>query len=110
LPPRHSAHHLEYVSRLLADQLGATPQFRSDGNYELGELLPPVLARMSDLYGKAAAAAQSWKNQTEKDAVAKRKTTLSSAAAHRTSSNGRLRRPFTTTNGPILEKRISNLL
>jgi AAA domain len=73
-------HHLEYVSRLLADQLGATPQFRSDGNYELGELLPPVLARMNDLYGKAAAAAQTWKNQAEKEAVAKRKATLSAAA------------------------------
>lgn len=41
--------HLEYVSRLLADQLGAAPQFRADGNYELGDLLPSVLARMKDL-------------------------------------------------------------
>ena len=55
-------HHLEYVSRHLADQLGATPQFRADGNYELGELLPSVLKRMKDLYGKAAEAAQSWGN------------------------------------------------
>ena len=55
-------HHLEYVSRHLADQLGATPQFRADGNYELGELLPSVLKRMKDLYGKAADAAQSWGN------------------------------------------------
>jgi hypothetical protein len=70
-----------YVSRLPADQLGATPQFRADGNYELGDLLPPVLARMNELYGKAAAAAQSWKNQAEKDAVAKRKAALSAAAA-----------------------------
>lgn len=73
-------HHLEYVSRLLADQLGATPQFRADGNYDLGELLPPVLSRMNDLYGKGAAAAQSWKNQDEKDAIARRKSSLSSAA------------------------------
>jgi hypothetical protein len=73
--------HLEYVSRLLADQLGATPQFRADGNYELGELLPPVLARMNELYGKAAAAAQSWKNQADKGTVAKRKVALSAAAA-----------------------------
>ena len=33
-------HHLEYVSRHLANDLGAAPQFRADGNYELGELLP----------------------------------------------------------------------
>jgi hypothetical protein len=70
-------HHLEYVSRLLADQLGATPQFRADGNYELGELLPPVLARMKSLCGKAAEAAQSWKNDAAKEAVSKRKTALS---------------------------------
>ncbi len=43
-------HHLEYASRHLADQLGARPVFRADGNYELGELLPSVLSRMKDLY------------------------------------------------------------
>jgi hypothetical protein len=73
-------HHLEYVSRHLADQLGANPQFRADGNYELGELLPSVLACMRSLHGKAAAAAQSWGNDDQKDAVAKRKVSLSSAA------------------------------
>jgi recombinational DNA repair ATPase RecF len=73
-------HHLEYVSRLLADQLGATPQFRADGNYELGELLPSVLARLKYLYGKAADAAQSWGNDVEKESVAKRKASLSTAA------------------------------
>jgi hypothetical protein len=74
-------HHLEYVSRHLADQLGATPQFRADGNYELGELLPSVLKRTKDLYGKAADAAQSWGNKEEKETVAQRKAWLSSAAA-----------------------------
>jgi hypothetical protein len=74
-------HHLEYVSRHLADQLGATPQFRADGNYELGELLPSVLKRMKDLYGKASDAAQSWSNNAVKDAVAKRKTLRSTSNA-----------------------------
>jgi recombinational DNA repair ATPase RecF len=73
-------HHLEYVSRLLADQIGATPPFRADGNYELGELLPPVLARIKDLLGKAAAAAQSWGNDAEKQVAGKRKDALSAAA------------------------------
>ena len=73
-------HHLEYVSHLLADQLGATLTFRADGNYELGELLPPVLARMKELYGKAVAAAQSWGNDVEKEAVTQRKAALSTAA------------------------------
>src|SRR5215472_1673148 len=52
--PAALRHHLEYTSRLLAGQLGASPPFRADGNYELGELLPSVLARMKSLYGKAA--------------------------------------------------------
>ena len=73
-------HHLEYVSRLLADQLGATLTFRDDGNYELGELLPPVLARMKKLYGKAVVAAESWGNDVEKEAATQRKAALSTAA------------------------------
>lgn len=73
-------HHLEYISRHLADQLGPTPQFRADGNYELGELLPSVLARISSLYGKAADAAQSWAKNAEKDAAAKRRAALSASA------------------------------
>lgn len=71
--------HLEYVSRLLADQLSATSPFRADGNYELGELLPPVLSRMKELLGKASATAQSWGNDIEKQAAVKRKEALSAA-------------------------------
>jgi hypothetical protein len=74
-------HHLEYVSRNLADLLGATPHFRSDGNYELGELLPSVLSRAKEHYGKAAAAAHSWGNTADKDAALKRKDALSASAA-----------------------------
>jgi hypothetical protein len=73
-------HHLEYVSRHLADQLGASPQFRADGNYELGDLLPSVLTRLRSLYGKAAETAQSWGNITSRDAAASRREMLSSAA------------------------------
>jgi hypothetical protein len=61
------------VSRHLADQLGATPPFRADGNYELGELLPSVLARMKSLCGKAADAAQSWGNTADKEAATGRR-------------------------------------
>lgn len=74
-------HHLEYVARHLADQLGATPVFRADGNYELGELLPPVLSRMRTLCGRAAEAAQSWGNAAAKEAAVKRKDTLSASNA-----------------------------
>jgi hypothetical protein len=74
-------HHLEFVSRHLADQVGATPQFRADGNYELGDLLPSVLGRMKSLYGKATDAAQSWGNKADKETVTMRKESLSKAAA-----------------------------
>ncbi|MER9740889.1 AAA family ATPase [Mesorhizobium sp. M0187] len=73
-------HHLEYASRQLADQLGARPIFRADGNYELGELLPSVLSRSKDLYGKAADVAQSWGNAAAKEAALERKTTLSGSS------------------------------
>lgn len=71
--------HLEFVSRHLADQLGASPQFRADANYELGELLPSVLKRAKDLYSKAAAAAQSWGNTAARDAATSRKEALSAS-------------------------------
>jgi hypothetical protein len=73
-------HHLEYVSRHLADQIGAAPQFRADGNYELGELLPSVLKRMRELCGKAADAAQSWGNEIAKEAAGKLKSVLSTSS------------------------------
>ena len=74
-------HHLEYASRHLADQLGATPQFRSDGNYELGDLLPSVLKRMKELCGKAADAAQSWGDNAAKEAAVEHKSVLSTSNA-----------------------------
>ncbi len=80
-------HHLEYVSRHLADQLGATPQFRADGNYELGALLPAALARLKELYRKAGASAQSWGNDGYKEAVEERKTSLSTSAGASNTEN-----------------------
>lgn len=73
-------HHLEYISRLLADQLSASVPFRADGNFELGDLLPHVLHRLRELYGKAAGAAQSWGNDGAKQAVGTAKEALSSVA------------------------------
>lgn len=69
--------HLEYVSRHLADLLGASPQFRADGDYELGELLPSVMSRLKKLLGEAASAAQSWGNTANRDAAAGHKKDLS---------------------------------
>jgi hypothetical protein len=73
--------HLEYMSRHLADQLGASPQFKADGNYELGDLLPAVLKRAKELYGKAAESAHSWGNAAAKDVCSNRKDSLSASNA-----------------------------
>lgn len=72
-------YHLEYVSRHLADQLGASPPFRADGDYELGELMPSVLTRMDRLLGKAADSAQSWGKSEERDAIVERRASLASS-------------------------------
>lgn len=72
--------YLEFASRNLAHQLGATIQFRADGNYELGELLPGVLTRVKSLCGKGAEAAQSWRNDGEREAAMRLKTALSNSA------------------------------
>lgn len=74
-------YHLVFVARLLAEQLGATPTFRADGNYELGELLPPVLARIRSLYGKAADSAHSSGKADQQALVASRKAALSNSNA-----------------------------
>jgi hypothetical protein len=74
-------HHLENVARHLADQLGATPQFRAHGNYDLGALMPSVLKRMRELCGKAADAAQSWGKNVEREVATTRKTALSTSNA-----------------------------
>ena len=69
--------HLEYISRHLADRLGASPQFRADGDYELGELLPSVMSRMTKLLGEAANAAQSWGDIAKRDAASDHKKAIS---------------------------------
>jgi hypothetical protein len=80
--------HLEYAARRLPDNVGASPMFRSDGNYELGDLLPSVLFRLRELYGRSADAAQSWGKTNEKVAALDRKKCSRHATALRASSNG----------------------
>jgi len=72
--------HLEYFATHLCDQIGAQPQFRADGNYELGDLLPAALSRMKTLLGKSVNAAQSWGKDTDKDAALALKKALSESS------------------------------
>ncbi len=53
---------MEYVSGELADSLVATPPYRGDFSYDLGDLLPAVIGRHRELLKRAAAAADRWKD------------------------------------------------
>lgn len=53
-------HYLEYASAEWCSRLGGRVEYRSDGKYELGDLLPAAIGAMNDLYKKAKATAQSW--------------------------------------------------
>jgi hypothetical protein len=61
--------HSEYVAAELADQLGATPTYRGDFSYDLGDLLPAVIGRQGELLKLAAKAASDWKDADAKARV-----------------------------------------
>jgi hypothetical protein len=61
--------HLEYVSGELADEIGATPRYRGDFSYDLGDLLPAVIGRHGELLKQAAKAASSWNNNAAQEIV-----------------------------------------
>lgn len=61
-------HYLEYIGGEVCHRLRARVEFRGDAQYQLGQLLPPAVARMNELYRIAKNAANSWK-QLEKVAT-----------------------------------------
>lgn len=73
--------HLEYVAGELADEIGATPRYRGDFSYDLGDLLPAVIARHGELLGKAAKAAASWNDNEAKQQIEALKKARSVALA-----------------------------
>lgn len=75
--------HMEFVARLLADQLGAKTVFRADNSYDLGGLLPSAMSGLSELLGRAAASAQSWDNEDQKIKALERKQRLKLANTHK---------------------------
>ena len=71
-------HYLEYTTTVLADNLRARVEFRGDGNYDLGDLLPRVLKAWKERLQDGEKSAVHWqlkdvqKNITEKRAEAKK--------------------------------------
>lgn len=62
--------YLEYTATILADNLRAPVEFRGDGQYELGDLLPHVLKEWKKRLEDGEKSAQSWKREKEKAALA----------------------------------------
>jgi hypothetical protein len=56
--------YLEYVSRILADNFRAAVEFRGDGHYDLGDLMPPVVRAWKSLGQLAKDTAISWGQDT----------------------------------------------
>lgn len=62
-------HYLEYAAAEWCARLGGRVEYRSDGKYELGDLLPAAFGAMNELYKKAKATAQSWGDKARVDEI-----------------------------------------
>lgn len=65
-------HYLEYVSAELCQRLRASVEYRGDAQYQLGELLPPVIIQMRTLLKRAREAANSWNRRETLEALSAR--------------------------------------
>ena len=57
--------YLEYISGLLSHKLRANIEYRGDAQYDLGELLPAVIAAWKRLMSRAQESANSWNKKDE---------------------------------------------
>jgi recombinational DNA repair ATPase RecF len=57
--------YLEYISGLLSHKLRANIEYRGDAQYDLGELLPAVIAAWKRLLSRAQESANSWNKKDE---------------------------------------------
>jgi hypothetical protein len=76
--------HLEYVAADLADELGAKVKFKSDGGYDMGELLGAVIGRQGELLKFASKAAVSWDDAeqiTRVETLQKRRSEILAASS-----------------------------
>ena len=65
--------YLEYIATLLADNLRAKVEYRGDGGYDLGGLLPPALSQWQSRLAKGIKAAEHWGKDTEKASLTKKR-------------------------------------
>jgi hypothetical protein len=73
--------YLEYESAELCHRLRAPVEFRGDAQYQLGELLPPAITRMRELYRRAKEAGNSWNQREIIEQLAARETEFAKLVA-----------------------------
>lgn len=78
-------HYLEYAAAEWCARLGGRVEYRSDGKYELGDLLPATISAMNSLYKTAKAAANSWGDQARVEELGKANEAFSAAVTASTS-------------------------
>lgn len=62
-------YYLEDISAILANNLRAKVEYRSDARYDLGDLLPPVIKQWTALLKKGIESANKWNQAEEKDRI-----------------------------------------
>jgi recombinational DNA repair ATPase RecF len=67
---------LEYMGAELCHRLRAFVEFRGDGQYQLGDVLPRATARLKELHKKGKQAAQSWKQSDAMGEITSRSDTF----------------------------------
>ncbi|MFH1741724.1 MAG: AAA family ATPase [bacterium] len=66
-------YYLEYIASILADNLRARIEFRGDGQYDLGDLLPHVLKEWRKWLEVGEKSAVHWQRDGEKAAIAEKR-------------------------------------
>jgi hypothetical protein len=73
-------YYLEYTAAELCHRLRAPVEFRGDTQYQLGELLPPAMTHMRNLYRRGKEAANSWNQKEIIEQIAARESKFAALA------------------------------
>lgn len=71
--------YLEYTAKELCHRLRASVEFRGDGQYTLGDLLPNATSRMIKLLSEGRNVAESWSDSEATQALEKKKAEITAA-------------------------------
>jgi len=72
-------YYLEHIFKEICDDLHAPVEYRGDGRYELGDLLPSAVKRLRGFFLTAKAAAESWGKTSEAEAISQLEKKLAEA-------------------------------